>query len=152
MFFFLQSIFLCSDFPSIHYEDISCNFSSIAVIIDLKSLSASVNTGAISELVFIDCLLLKYGPHFTVVCVWRNLDYIFLKILFISREGKGGRKRGRETSKCGCLLHTPYWGPGPQPRHVPWLGIEPETLWFTGWRSLHRTTPARARLYFRHST
>ena len=24
-----------------------------------------------------------------------------------------------------CLSHTPYWGPGPQPRHVPWLGIEP---------------------------
>ena len=26
---------------------------------------------------------------------------------------------------CGCLSHTPYWGPGLQPRHVPWLGIEP---------------------------
>ena len=26
---------------------------------------------------------------------------------------------------CGCLLHTPYWRPGPQPRHVPWLEIEP---------------------------
>ena len=32
---------------------------------------------------------------------------------------------------CGCLSHTPYWGPGPQPRHVPQLGIEPATLWFT---------------------
>ena len=32
-------------------------------------------------------------------------------------EGKGGRK----TSMCGCLLHTPTWGPGAQPRHVPWL-------------------------------
>ena len=20
---------------------------------------------------------------------------------------------------CGCFSHTPYWGPGPQPRHVP---------------------------------
>ena len=27
---------------------------------------------------------------------------------------------------CGCLLHAPCWGPGPQPRNVPWLGIEPE--------------------------
>ena len=42
-----------------------------------------------------------------------------IKRLFIFREGKGGRKRGRETSLCGFLLHTPYWGPGLQPRHVP---------------------------------
>ena len=25
---------------------------------------------------------------------------------------------------CGCLLCTSYQGPGPQPRHVPWLGIK----------------------------
>ena len=34
---------------------------------------------------------------------------------------------------CVCLSYTLYWGPGPQPRHVPWLGIEPATLWFAGW-------------------
>ena len=38
--------------------------------------------------------------------------------LFICREEKGGR----ETSMWGCLLHTPYWGPGPQPRPVPVTG------------------------------
>ena len=35
---------------------------------------------------------------------------------------------------CGCLSHVPHWGPGMpglQPRHVPLLGIELETLWFT---------------------
>ena len=26
---------------------------------------------------------------------------------------------------CGCLSCTPNWGSGPQPRHVPWLGIKP---------------------------
>ena len=31
---------------------------------------------------------------------------------------------------CGCLSHGPHWGPGPQPRHVPGLGIELVTLWF----------------------
>ena len=36
---------------------------------------------------------------------------------------------------CGCLLCAPYWGPGPQPRQVPWLGIELATLSFTGWCS-----------------
>ena len=42
----------------------------------------------------------------------RNIKTIFfLKILFIFREGKGGTKRGRETSMCGCLVHAPYWGP-----------------------------------------
>ena len=27
----------------------------------------------------------------------------------------------------GCLSYAPYWGPGPQRRHMPWLGIEPVT-------------------------
>ena len=43
-------------------------------------------------------------------------NILFKKILFILfwREGKGGRKRGRETSMCGCpspptgdLAHNP---------------------------------------------
>ena len=31
---------------------------------------------------------------------------------------------------CGCVSRAPYGGPGSQPRHVPWLGIKPVTLWF----------------------
>ena len=27
---------------------------------------------------------------------------------------------------CGCLLHAPNWRPGPQPRHVPQPGTEPQ--------------------------
>ena len=59
--------------------------------------------------------------------------------------------RGRETSMCGCLSHIPYWGPGPQPRHLPWLGIELATLWFTGRHLIHWVTPAKANfvLFFR---
>ena len=40
------------------------------------------------------------------------------------------KKRGRETSVCkreketSCLSHALNWGPGPQPRHVPWLWIQ----------------------------
>ena len=45
---------------------------------------------------------------------------------------------------CGCLSCGPYWGPGLQPRHVPWLGIEPVTLWFTGRHLVYWTTLARA--------
>ena len=61
--------------------------------------------------------------------------------LFIFRERKGRKK---ETSTCGCLSCTPYRGPGQEPRHVPWLGIKPATLWFTGQCSIHWATPARA--------
>ena len=35
---------------------------------------------------------------------------------------------------CGCLSHAPHWGSGLQPRHVPQLGIEPETLGFAGYK------------------
>ena len=45
---------------------------------------------------------------------------------------------------CGCLLHAPSQGPGPQPRHVPQVGIEPATLWFEGQYSIYWATPAKA--------
>ena len=43
----------------------------------------------------------------------------FQDFIYLSLEGKGKRKGGRETSMCGCLSHAPHWGPGLQPRHVP---------------------------------
>ena len=72
-------------------------------------------------------------------------DFLFFKYyLFVFRERKGGKKRGKETSMCCCLSHASHWGPGLQPRHVPWLGIELATLWFTGRHSIHWATPAKA--------
>ena len=38
--------------------------------------------------------------------------FFFLRILFIFREGKGGRK-GEKRQMCGCLSRTPCWGPVP---------------------------------------
>ena len=71
-----------------------------------------------------------------------NFYFIFLKYF---REGKREREReGGETSMCGCLLSTLYWGHGLQPKHVPWLGIQLTTLWFAGPHSIHWATPARA--------
>ena len=49
--------------------------------------------------------------------------------------------RGRETSMCGCLWHSPYWGPGLQPSQVVCLGIEPVTFWFAAPHSIHWATP-----------
>ena len=51
---------------------------------------------------------------------------------------------------CGCLSHAPHWGLGLQPRHVPRLGIEPVTLLFSGSRSIHWATPARAFMLFKN--
>ena len=58
--------------------------------------------------------------NFSQRSIFRVLFY-FLKILFIYllERGEGKGERGRETSMCGCLSHTPNWGPGLQPRHVP---------------------------------
>ena len=47
------------------------------------------------------------------------IPFIYIYLFIFQREGKGGRKRGRETSMCGCFSYVPYWGPGLQPRHVP---------------------------------
>ena len=52
---------------------------------------------------------------------------------------------------CGCLLHAPYWEPGPQPRHLPWLGIELVTFWLAGQYSIHWATPARADVPLLHA-
>ena len=88
---------------------------------------------------------------FELCCSWKLLQpnhfsfLLFLKILFIYfREGKGGRKIGRERSMCGCLSHAPYRGSGPQPL----LGIKPATFWFTSLHSIHWATPVRTSFLF----
>ena len=53
--------------------------------------------------------------------------------------------RVRETSVCGCLLCTPYWGPGLQPRHEPQLGIQLGTLCFISQHSIYLATSARTK-------
>ena len=67
-------------------------------------------------------------------------DFIYL---FLER-GKWREKERERNINVWLPLARPYWGPDPQPRHVPWLGIELVTLWFTGRHSIHRGTPARA--------
>ena len=74
--------------------------------------------------------------------------FLFIYLFIYSFIFRGERKkRRRETSMCGCLSCTPYWGPGLQPRHVPWLGIKPATLCLTGQHSVHWATPVRADLF-----
>ena len=41
-------------------------------------------------------------------------SHTFFQFIYLfTFRGEGGRKRGRQTSMCGCLLCAPYWGPGP---------------------------------------
>ena len=95
----------------------------------------------------------------------QNLEYLFSNLvvmtpdkffflrfyLFTFREK--GRNREREKIinvweinwSVASLSHVPNGGPGPQLKHVPWLGIKRATFWFAGWHSIHWSTPARAR-------
>ena len=73
---------------------------------------------------------------------------LFLKrfYLFIFREGKGGRKRRKETSMCGCLSSAPPPHSGDL-AHNPGMCPDWESnwwLWFSVQCSLHWATPARA--------
>ena len=52
----------------------------------------------------------------------------FKGFIYLFLEGKDGREG--EKYQCVVLSRGPHWGSGLQPRHVPWLGIEPATLWF----------------------
>ena len=65
---------------------------------------------------------------------------------FFRERGKEGERKGEKhgctrDTLIGCLSYTPNWEPGPQARHMPWLGIEPAT-------SVHWATPARAKWTF----
>ena len=75
--------------------------------------------------------------------------FFFFLIFYFFRER--GREREREGEKHQCVVAsctTAYWGPGLQPRHVLSLGIELAALWFTGQRSVHCATLARAESMF----
>ena len=45
---------------------------------------------------------------------------IFTRFYLFFREGKGRRKRGRETSMCGCLSHAPYTWPTTRAYALDW--------------------------------
>ena len=97
--FLLRPLFLVC-----RWQSSSCVFtcSSLCayVLISSSYLDTShIGLGPTHTTSFYLNYLLK-GPIFN----WFILSRFYL---FIFREGKGGRKRGIETSMCGCLLCTP---------------------------------------------
>ena len=78
----------------------------------------------------------------------------FLKTfyLFIFREGKGGRKWGKETSMCKTNINWlplahPQLGTWPTTQACAWQRIKPVTFQFAGGHSIHWATPTRGKLY-----
>ena len=55
-------------------------------------------------------------------------------VLYFQREGKGQRKRGRETSMCSCFLCAPYWI---AVQACALTGNGNGTFWFAGLCSIH---------------
>ena len=76
-----------------------------------------------------------------------GFSFFFFRYYLFTNRGKG-RERGRETSMCGCLSCAPYWGPGLQPRHVPWPGIELATPWSAVQHWIHWASPTTAGFSF----
>ena len=71
---------------------------------------------------------------------------LYFIYLFLERgEGREKEERNIYAWLPPALPLLGTW-PGLQPGHVPWLAIEPETLWFAGQHSIHWATPARANL------
>ena len=83
------------------------------------------------------CLFLEKST-----CIYLKL-YFQRFYLFLDRMEGREKERERE-HQCVVAFHMPC----AQPRHVPWLGIEPATLWFSGQCSVHWATPVMAPLGF----
>ena len=70
--------------------------------------------------------------------------------LLTCTEMRREREKGGEKHQCerdpwiSRLSHAATQNTSPQPSHVSQLGIKPATFWFTGLRSVHRATLARA--------
>ena len=81
-----------------------------------------------------------------IVVNWEKITFLRLYLFIFRGRGREGEREG-EKHQCviSCLSLAPNWRPGPQLRHVTWLGIEPMTLCFTGLQSIHWAIPARAR-------
>ena len=81
-----------------------------------------------------------------ILCLHKLLFFSsFLKKIYLLLERGEGRETERERNiNVWLLLASLSPGTCPQPRHVPWLGIEPVTFLFVGRHSIHWATPARA--------
>ena len=72
---------------------------------------------------------------------------LFVCLFVCFRWGWRDGERVGEKHQCVVASGMPPTGDlALQPRHVPWLGLEPVTFWFTGQHSIHWATLARAEI------
>ena len=64
---------------------------------------------------------------------FKNIFYLFI----YRQRGREGEREGKKRQYLVASCMPRMGEAGPQPRHVPQLGIEPVTLWFTGQHSIH---------------
>ena len=114
----------------------------------LKNKKFKENKANPALIMYIFLYNLKLLQHFTSKCFTMYLLLLFFLRLYLLFSERG-KEKGRKIPMCGCLSRAPYWGPGPQPRLVPCVGIKPATLWFAGRCSIHWATPARAQSDFK---
>ena len=120
------------------FSRLTCSFKSRGVVPDLVNV--------LCQSLFVLFIYLSGHPP-TQISVGSELPHTFLKkeLIFIFRE----RVRGGEKNQYVVASCVPFhWGPGPQPRHVSWLGIKPATLWLACLRSIHWATLALWTTYF----
>ena len=86
------------------------------------------------------CVTFDTAPHHSFF--FKDFIYLFLE------KGEGRVKERERSINMWMPVTCSPLGAGPQPRHVPWLGIEPATLWFAGQCSIHWAAPARALFSF----
>ena len=86
-----------------------------------------------------------------VVSSWRTDSFLkkyFIYLFIYFRErGREGEREG-EKHQCVVASHTsPHWGLSPQPRRVPWPGIELVTFWFMEQHPTHWPCQSEPRKY-----
>ena len=78
---------------------------------------------------FQQCTRIPYfHTLFNTCCIHRPSSFVFLLINLLLERGREGGKKG-EKHQCEVASWEPPTG------DVPWLGIKPVTLWFTGQHS-----------------
>ena len=127
---YLPDELTCPSFPLVIYLKQTVWFNTPA----LKTLNSNFHTLSIVWHIFFRSF------SFNLIVFFKDFTYLFLE--------RGERRERNINVRLPLMCPPPHWGPGPQPRHVPWLGIKSATPRFTGPHSIHWATSAGADFIF----